>query len=154
MSYKIWVTKFESQIRVHKILVTKFELPNLSYQIWVTNCELQNEGILYYLSLHMFSMYYTFLQCIMHFSNVLQFIKQSKHQPNRTVLELKNINIKKKLCLLLMLWNVLLPHLFHTPKFSYGSHLYVGVIQIETFCLKSFEKLMILDSNETLIFMS
>ena len=37
-------------------------------------------GILYYFSLHMFSMYYTFLQCIRHFSNVLQFIKQSKHQ--------------------------------------------------------------------------
>ena len=32
------------------------------------------------------------------------------------------------------------PQLFHTPKFSYGSHLYVGAIQIETFCLKSLEK--------------
>ena len=28
-------------------------------------------GILYYFSLHMFSMYYTFLQCIRHLSNVL-----------------------------------------------------------------------------------
>ena len=37
-------------------------------------------GILHYFSLHMFSMYYFFLQCIKHFSNVLQFIRQSEHQ--------------------------------------------------------------------------
>ena len=41
---------------------------------------------------------------------------------------------------LLMLGHVLLPNLFHIPKFPYGSHLYVGVIQIEIFCLKFLEK--------------
>ena len=50
-------------------------------------------------------------------------------------------NQEGQLCLLLVLWHVLLPHLFHTQKFLYGSHLYVGVIQIEAFCLKSLEKL-------------
>ena len=51
-------------------------------------------------------------------------------------------NQEAQLCLLLVLQHVLLPHLFHTQKFPYESHLYVGVIQIETFCLKSLEKLM------------
>ena len=54
------------------------------------------------------------------------------------------------------------PHLFHTPKFPYRSHLYVGAIQIETFCLKSLEKWTegkkhlfgFCDSNETLFYMS
>ena len=45
-----------------------------------------------------------------------------------------------QLCLLLVLQHVLLPHLFHTPTFLYGSHLYVGAIQIERFCFKSLEK--------------
>ena len=64
--------------------------------------------------------------------------------------------------LLLVLRHVLLHHLFHTPKFPYGSHLYVGAIQIETFCLKSLENGQggrntfsgFCDPNETLIFMS
>ena len=49
-------------------------------------------------------------------------------------------NQEAQLWLLLVLWYVLLPHLFHTPKCPYGSHLYVGAIQIETFCLRSVEK--------------
>ena len=49
-------------------------------------------------------------------------------------------NQESQLCLLLGLQQVLLPPLFHTPKFPYGSHLYVDAIQIETFCLKSLEK--------------
>ena len=71
-------------------------------------------------------------------------------------------NQEAQLCLLLVLRHVLLPHIFHTPKFSYGSHLYVGVIQIETFCLKSLKNgwrgrntfFEFCDLNETLIFMS
>ena len=34
------------------------------------------------------------------------------------------------------------PHLFHTPLFPYGSHLYVGAIWSENFCLKSIAKWM------------
>ena len=49
-------------------------------------------------------------------------------------------NQEAQLCLLLVLQHVLLPHLFHTPKFPEGSHLYVGAIQIEMFCLKLLEK--------------
>ena len=33
------------------------------------------------------------------------------------------------------------PTFFYTQKFPYESHLYLGVIQVETFCLKSLEKL-------------
>ena len=50
-------------------------------------------------------------------------------------------NQEAQLCLLLVLRYVLLPHLFISPKFPYGSHLYVGAVQIETFCFKSLEKL-------------
>ena len=67
-----------------------------------------------------------------------------------------------QLCLLLVLQRVLLPYLFHTPKFLSGSHLYVGAIQIEIVCFKSLDKftkwkkhlLGFCDSKETLIFMS
>ena len=52
--------------------------------------------------------------------------------------QIKKVNL---VLILLVLRHILLPHLFHTPKFPYGSHLYLGVIQIETFCLKSLEKL-------------
>ena len=37
-----------------------------------------------------------------------------------------------QLCFFLVLCHVLLPHLFHTAKFLYGSYLYVGGIQIKT----------------------
>ena len=56
-------------------------------------CGKLSEGILYYFSLHMFSMFYTFLQCITHFSNVLQFIRQSEHQC--LVIPVKPVNILK-----------------------------------------------------------
>ena len=49
-------------------------------------------------------------------------------------------NQEAQLWLLLVLWYVLLPHLFHTPKFPYGSHLYVGPFEIDTFCCESLEK--------------
>ena len=61
-------------------------------------------------------------------------------------------NQEAQLCLLLVLRHVLLPHLFHTSKFPYRSHLYVCAIQIEAFCLKSF--LGVCDSKETLTFIS
>ena len=71
-------------------------------------------------------------------------------------------NQEAQLGLLLVLWYVLLPHLFHTPKCPYGSHLCVGAIQIETFIFYSLEKgwrgrihfVTSCDLNGTFIFMS